>query len=59
MNKWGGEAAIGIPLSFGAQMIARGDIDARGVFPPESVINPALFFGELERRGIKIFQEVA
>jgi len=62
MNEWGGEAAyyknIGIPLSIGAQMIARGDIEARGVLPPESVINPGIFFAELEKRGIKIKQKI-
>jgi lysine 6-dehydrogenase len=62
MNEWGGEAAyyknIGIPLSIGAQMIARGDIEARGVLPPESVITPAPFFVELEQRGIKVIQKV-
>ncbi len=62
MEEWGGKAAyyknIALPLSIGAQMIARGDIEARGVLPPESVINPKIFFAELERRGIKIKQKV-
>jgi len=62
MEEWGGKAAyyknIGIPLSIGAQMIASGDIKARGVLPPESVINPDLFFAELEKRGITINQKV-
>lgn len=62
MDEWGGEAAyyknIGIPLSIGAQMIARGDIEARGVLPPESVINPDIFFAELEKRGITIKQKI-
>ncbi len=62
MNEWGGEAAyyknIGIPLSIGAQMIARGDFKERGVLPPESVITPAPFFAELEQRGIKVIKKV-
>jgi len=62
MEEWGGKAAyyknIALPLSIGAQMIARGDIEARGVLPPESVINPKIFFAELERRGITIKQKV-
>jgi lysine 6-dehydrogenase len=62
MDEWGGKAAyyknIAIPLSIGAQMIARGDIEARGVLPPETVINPGIFFAELERRGIMIKQQV-
>lgn len=62
MEEWGGKAAyyknIAIPLSIGAQMIARGDIKERGVLPPESVIDPALFFAELNKRGIKIHMEI-
>ena len=62
MDEWGGKAAyyknIAIPLSIGAQMIARGDIEERGVLPPESVIDPAIFFTELEKRGITIHHQV-
>jgi len=62
MEEWGGKAAyyknIAIPLSIGAQMIANGEITARGVLPPESVIEPDPFFAELERRGIKISMKV-
>jgi saccharopine dehydrogenase-like NADP-dependent oxidoreductase len=62
MEEWGGKAAyyknIAIPLSIGAQMIAKGDIKARGVLPPESVINPDLLFSELEKRGITIKHKV-
>ncbi len=62
MDEWGGKAAyyknIAIPLSIGAQMIARGDIKATGVLPPETVINPEIFFAELERRGIMIEQKI-
>ena len=61
MEEWGGKAAyyknIAIPLSISAQMIARGDIEARGVLPPESVIDPEIFFAELEKRGIIIKQK--
>ncbi len=57
---WGGRAAyyknIAIPLSIGVQMIARGDIAARGVVPPETAIPPELFFGELGKRGIEIHE---
>ena len=62
MEEWGGKAAyyknIAIPLSIGAQMIARGDVEARGVLPPESVINPDIFFAELEKRGITVTQRI-
>jgi lysine 6-dehydrogenase len=61
-EEWGGKAAyyknIAIPLSIGAQMIARGDITARGVVPPETAIPPQLFFEELARRGIEIHETV-
>jgi len=62
MEEWGGKAAyyknIAIPLSIGAQMIARGDIKAKGVQPPESVLDPGIFFAELEKRGLLVKQEV-
>jgi len=59
---WGGQAAyyrnIAIPLSIGAQMIARGDVQVRGVVPPEIAIDPLIFFSELYRRGIEIHERV-
>ena len=62
MEEWGGKAAyyknIAIPLSIGAQMIARGDIKARGILPPESVLDPGIFFAELEKRGITVEQKI-
>jgi lysine 6-dehydrogenase len=61
-EEWGGKAAyyknIAIPLSIGAQMIARGDVTHRGVVPPETAIDPLIFFDELARRGIKIHETV-
>jgi saccharopine dehydrogenase-like NADP-dependent oxidoreductase len=63
MDEWGGKAAyyknIAIPLSIGAQMIVRGDIDVRGVVPPESAIDPIIFFDELKKRGITVSEEIA
>ena len=62
MAEWGGRAAyyknIAIPLSIGAQMIARGDVQVRGVVPPETAIDPDIFFAELGRRGIEIHETV-
>jgi saccharopine dehydrogenase-like NADP-dependent oxidoreductase len=62
MEEWGGKAAyyknIAIPLSIGVQMIAAGDISARGVVPPETAIPPQKFFAELHRRGIQIHEVV-
>jgi saccharopine dehydrogenase-like NADP-dependent oxidoreductase len=61
-EEWGGKAAyyknIAIPLSIGAQMIARGDVTHRGVIPPETAIDPAIFFAELARRKIEIHETV-
>jgi saccharopine dehydrogenase-like NADP-dependent oxidoreductase len=61
MSEWGGKAAyyknIAIPLSIGAQMIARSDVSLRGVVPPELAIDPIMFFDELKIRGIEVFEE--
>jgi saccharopine dehydrogenase-like NADP-dependent oxidoreductase len=61
-EEWGGPAAyfknIAIPLSIGAQMIAAGNIEARGVLSPETALDPGAFFAELSRRGIEIHEEV-
>ncbi len=62
MDEWGGKAAyyknIAIPLSIGAQMFAKGEITAKGVLPPESVIDPLIFFAELKKRGIEIHEKI-
>jgi len=61
-EEWGGPAAyyknIAIPLSIGAQMIARGDVKHRGVVPPEMAIDPEVFFAELARRKIEIHEKI-
>jgi lysine 6-dehydrogenase len=61
-EEWGGDAAyyknIAIPLSIGAQMIARGDVQVRGIVPPETAFDARLFFEELSRRGIEIHERV-
>lgn len=61
-EKWGGRGAyyknIAIPLSIGAQMIARGDVKLRGVIPPETAIDPKIFFTELARRNIMIHEQI-
>jgi saccharopine dehydrogenase-like NADP-dependent oxidoreductase len=61
-EEWGGDAAyyknIAIPLSIGVQMITRGDVKAKGIVPPETAIDPDIFFDELARRRIEIHQLV-
>jgi lysine 6-dehydrogenase len=61
-EEWGGSAAyyknIAIPLSIGVQMIARGDVTVNGVVPPETALDPDIFFGELARRRIEIHERV-
>ena len=62
MEEWGGKAAyyknIAIPLSIGAQMIARGDVTIKGVVAPETALDAGIFFNELEQRGIHIHEVV-
>ncbi len=62
MEEWGGKAAyyknIAIPLSIGVQMITRGDVKAKGVVPPETAIDPGIFFAELAKRGIEIHERI-
>ena len=61
-EEWGGKAAyyknIAIPLSIGVQMIARGDVKHLGIIPPETAIQPDIFFAELARRRIEIHETV-
>jgi lysine 6-dehydrogenase len=59
---WGGESAyfknVGIPLSIGAQMIARGEVERAGVVPPEQAFRAQPFFDELAWRGIHVHEEI-
>jgi len=61
-DAWGGESAyfknVGIPLSIGAQMIARGQVDRAGVVPPELAFPSKPFFEELAKRGIVVHEEI-
>jgi saccharopine dehydrogenase-like NADP-dependent oxidoreductase len=45
-----------VPASVVAQQIARGEIVKRGVFPPESIVDPDALFTELCNRGICIYK---
>jgi saccharopine dehydrogenase-like NADP-dependent oxidoreductase len=61
-EEWGGQTAyyknIAIPLSIGVQMIARGDVQVTGVVPPETALDPQIFFAELARRRIEIHEKI-
>ena len=62
MDEWGGEAAyyknIGIPLSIGAEMIARGDVVTRGIVPPETALDPDIFIAEMRKRKMTIHEKI-
>jgi saccharopine dehydrogenase-like NADP-dependent oxidoreductase len=46
----------GIPAAIGAGMLARGEVEAKGVYAPEGCLEPEPFFAELARRQILIEQ---
>lgn len=56
----GGTYNTGVPCSIIAQMTAHGGKNVlkeeRGVYAPEKVINPDIFFRELRKRGILIYK---
>jgi len=56
MPAWdvGVDIDTGAPPSIAAQMLASGEITARGVLPPERAIPTARFFEELSRRGMRV-----
>jgi lysine 6-dehydrogenase len=59
---WGNKGAyyknVGIPLSIGAQLIADGQVNARGVLPPEMAFPVRPFFEALALRGITIEEQI-
>lgn len=44
----------GIPMSIGAQMLAKGEVKVKGVLPPEMTVEPEPFFAQLAKRGIEV-----
>lgn len=61
-EQWGGESAyyknVGLPLSIGAQMIANGEVNGRGVVPPEQAFPVGPFIEALAHRGITIEETI-
>ncbi|MGD0984409.1 MAG: saccharopine dehydrogenase C-terminal domain-containing protein [Acidimicrobiales bacterium] len=49
---------VAIPMSIGAQMLARGLVSQTGVITPEEAFDPELVFAELEKRRILIHEKV-
>lgn len=49
---------VGIPLAIGAQILASGRVEAKGVVIPELAFDPAEVFKALEKRQILIHEEV-
>ena len=45
---------VGIPASIVAQMLGRGQIDRRGVLPPENCVDPPSLFSELAKRDMPV-----
>lgn len=52
----GGTVDTGVPSSIASQWLAKGLIKTKGVVPPESCIDPLPYFGELSKRGIKVYE---
>lgn len=50
-------SGTGPMVSVVAQMMAKGEIKERGVYPPEAVVNPARYREEMKRRGCPGFLE--
>jgi saccharopine dehydrogenase-like NADP-dependent oxidoreductase len=49
---------VGIPMSIGAQLIAKGKVRGTGVLAPEEAFDPAEVFSELEKRRIFVHEDV-
>ncbi|MBS4032232.1 MAG: saccharopine dehydrogenase NADP-binding domain-containing protein [Clostridiales bacterium] len=53
------EILTSVPMAIAIRELARGNIKTTGVFAPEApgILDPQLFFTELEQRGVKIIRE--
>jgi saccharopine dehydrogenase (NAD+, L-lysine-forming) len=62
MATWGRLATAkmtGIPASIGAQLLARGAVQRKGVMAPEVAFDPAQFIQQLGERGIFVEEHIA
>jgi saccharopine dehydrogenase-like NADP-dependent oxidoreductase len=48
----------GVPASITSQMLATGEIQVKGVLPPEACIEPKSFMAKLAKRNIKLYETV-
>lgn len=53
-NEGGGAVQTATPMAIAARMLATGDIDKPGVYPPELVLPPQPFFEALAQRGVDV-----
>jgi saccharopine dehydrogenase-like NADP-dependent oxidoreductase len=53
------EILTGVPMAIAIREMARGNVKTAGVFAPEApgILDPQLFFDELEQRGVQILRE--
>ncbi len=50
--------ATALSASYGAQVIAKGKLTQKGLFPPEGILDTKDFFLHLEKKGFEIYEEV-
>jgi lysine 6-dehydrogenase len=53
-----GALDTGVPASIIAQMIAQGQIKERGVYPPETCVDPEAYFKELASREMNVYSVI-
>jgi lysine 6-dehydrogenase len=56
MERWGlggGVVSTAAPAAAAVRLLARGEVEARGVLPPEGCLRPEQMFAELEQRGCR------
>jgi saccharopine dehydrogenase-like NADP-dependent oxidoreductase len=61
-EEWGanaGEYLVGVPSSITAQMLAKQQINKKGVLLPENSVDPKTLMTELTKRGIRITETVS
>jgi len=61
MADWGiggGIVSTATPAAAAVRLLARGEIEPRGVLPPEDCVDPTALFAELEPRGCRVEVEV-